>query len=126
MTSPTIPIHQRVSEKVIRYSLDNAQFAKDTLYQELIKKEFYFTRNESIMNYNFDFYAPKLKIAIQVDTYAHEFLDHHNIDATKKLFIASLGITVFRFTDYQILTDIEEIIRILKNQIKTTTPNYVI
>jgi len=50
----------------------------------------------------------------------------YNQDAPKKLHIRSLGITVLRFTDYQILVDIEELIRALKHQIKTDQSTYVV
>ena len=127
MISHTIPVYQKVSEKVIRHSLDNSITSIHQLHQKLMEKGVPFLKNESIENYKFDFYCPKSKIAIEVDSYAHEFLDIHNLDAPKKLFISSLGITVFRFTDYQILTDVEEIIRTIQNQINTSTNSgYVI
>ncbi|WP_062056361.1 endonuclease domain-containing protein [Aquimarina longa] len=121
MNSQPIPLYQKVSEKVIRHSLDNSITAIDKLHLKLLEKGFHFLRNQTIRNYSFDFYCSNAKIAIEIDGYAHEFSDIHNLDATKKLFIASLGITVLRFTDYQILTDIEEVTRTVKNQIKTTT-----
>ncbi|WP_108807880.1 endonuclease domain-containing protein [Aquimarina spinulae] len=121
MSSQTIPLYQKVSEKIIRHSLDSSITSIDQLHQKLIEKGFHFLRNKTVKNYNFDFYCGTSKIAIEIDSYAHEFSDIHNLDAPKKLFISSLGITVLRFTDYQILTDIEEIIRTVKNQIKTAT-----
>ncbi|WP_152538554.1 endonuclease domain-containing protein [Aquimarina macrocephali] len=121
MSSQTIPLYQKVSEKIIRHSLDSSITTIDQLHQKLTEKGFHFLRNKAVKNYNFDFYCTTSKIAIEIDSYAHEFSDIHNLDAPKKLFISSLGITVLRFTDYQILTDIEEIIRTVKNQIKTST-----
>ncbi|WP_103072356.1 endonuclease domain-containing protein [Aquimarina sediminis] len=123
MSSQTIPLYQKVSEKIIRHSLDNSITAIDKLQQKLKEKGFFFIKNQVIKNYKFDFYSPHSKVAIEIDGYAHEFSDVYNLDAPKKLFISSLGITVLKFTDYQILTDIEEITR----TIKTTTENiYVV
>ena len=116
MHTPTIPQFQKSSEHIIRHSLDNSISAIDQLNQTLNEKGFKFVRNKTISNYKFDFYCPQSKIAIEIDSYAHEFSDIHNLDAPKKFSIASLGITVLKFTDYQILTDIEEIIRTIKNQ----------
>ncbi|MFD2564173.1 endonuclease domain-containing protein [Aquimarina rubra] len=113
-----IILHQPESEKIIRYSLNNSIPATEELYRKLIDKGFFFKRDHKINNYTFDFYSPLLKIAIEIDGYAHEFTDVYSQDAPKKLHIHSLGITVLRFTDYQILVDIEEIIRALKHQIK--------
>ncbi len=127
MISHTIPVYQKASEKVIRHSLDNSITSIQQLHQKLIEKGFPFLKNKVIKNYKFDFYCSKSKIAIEIDSYAHEFSDIYNLDAPKKLFISSLGITVFRFTDYQILTDIEEIIRTIRNQMNTSTnPVYVV
>ncbi|WP_378182135.1 DUF559 domain-containing protein [Aquimarina sp. SS2-1] len=113
-----IILHQPESEKIIRYSLNNAIPATDELHKTLSEKGLHFARNYKLYNYTFDFYSPLLKIAIEIDGYAHEFSDVYSKDAPKKLYIHSLGITVLRFTDYQILVDIEEIIRTLKHQIK--------
>ncbi|MEW7277266.1 DUF559 domain-containing protein [Aquimarina sp. 2201CG1-2-11] len=119
MHTSTIPLFQKTSEHVIRHSLDNSINAIDQLHQTLIEKGFKFLRNKTISNYKFDFYCPESKTAIEIDSYAHEFSDIYNLDAPKKFSIASLGITVLKFTDYQILTDIEEIVRALKNQVNT-------
>ncbi|WP_299214718.1 DUF559 domain-containing protein [uncultured Aquimarina sp.] len=117
MTSQIV-LHRPESEKTIRYSLNNSIPATEELYKRLIEKGFLFKRNHKIHNYTFDFYCPSLKIALEIDGYAHEFSEVYSQDTPKKLHIHSLGITVLRFTDYQILVDIEEIFRALKHQIK--------
>ncbi|MEW7290817.1 endonuclease domain-containing protein [Aquimarina sp. 2304DJ70-9] len=127
MSSQSIPLYQKVSEEVVRHSLNNTTRAIDILEQELNKKGYHFVLNQKIGHYNFNFYCPKLRVAIEIDGYAHEFLDIHNQDAPKKLFISSLGITVLRFTDYQIFVDMDEVFRILKNHIQSSRVNpYVV
>jgi len=122
-----IVLHQPESEKIIRHSLNNSIPATEKLYQSLREKEYHFKRNYTINNYVFDFYCPTLKIALEIDGYAHEFSEVYSKDAPKKLFIHSLGVTVLRFTDYQILVDIEEIFRALKHQIKQSNQStYVV
>lgn len=122
-----IVLHQPESEKIIKYSLNNSIPATEELSQGLTEKGFYFHRNYKISNYTFDFYCPTSKIAIEIDGYAHEFPEVYSQDAPKKLHIHSLGITVLRFTDYQILVDIEEIFRALKHQIKLSNQSsYVV
>ncbi len=123
MSSQIIPVHQKLPEKVIRHSLNNTLNATQILQQELTKRGHHFLVAQKIGRYNFDFYCPKLNIAIEIDGYANGFLDVHNQDASKKLYIASLGITVLRFTDYQVLVDLDEIFRTLKNQIQSSTTN---
>ncbi len=123
----TIGIHQPKPEKVIRYALNNSISVKETLEQQLIAKGYHFLTHHRIGNYTFDFFCPHLKIAIEVDSYAHEFSDIYNLDAPKKLHIHSLGITVLRYTDHQILVDVEEIFRALKYHGKpATSATYVV
>ncbi len=127
MSTQVIPVHQKVPEKIIRHSLNNTIKAIDILHMKLKEKGYHFTKNRQIGNYHFNFYCPKLKIALEIDGYAHEFQEIHNQDAPKKLFISSLGVTVLRFTDYQILVDIDEIFRAINNLIQlSTTRSYVV
>ncbi len=100
--------------------LYNSISIKEELHNKLILKGYHFLKNYKIENYKFDFFCVELKIAIEIDGYAHEYTDVYNQDTTKKLHIQSLGITVFRFTDHQILVDIEEIFRALTHHIKIT------
>ncbi|KAA1244992.1 endonuclease domain-containing protein [Aquimarina sp. RZ0] len=125
MTSQII-LHQPEPEKIIKHSLNNSITVIEKLHKRLITKGFHFLRNYNIDNYTFDFYCPKLKIAIDIDGYAHEFSDVYNQDMLKKLHIHSLGIVVLKFTDHQILVDIEEVFRSLKHQIKLSENTYVI
>ena len=106
------------SEKIIRHVLTNASQAISFLEMHLKAKGFTFQRDYEIGNYCFDFFNSQYNIAIEIDGYINESYDVFNTDQFKKLNIHSLGITVFRFTDYQILTDIEEVIRAIKNHIK--------
>lgn len=120
----SLVLHQPLSEKVIRHSLNNSLPAIQLLKQKFIDKKYSFLQNKNIANYSFDFYHPTYKIAVDIDGYAHEYEEVYSNDAPKKLYIHSLGIVVFKFTDYQVLTDIEEIIRAIKNQIKLKNPTY--
>ncbi len=127
MSTQIIPVHQKVPEKIIRHSLNNTIKTIDILDTKLQEKGYHFLKNQQLGRYHFNFYCPNLKIAIEIDGYAHEFQDIHNQDAPKKLFISSLGVTVFRFTDYQVLVDIDEIFRAIKNQIQLSTiSSYVV
>jgi len=107
--------------------LNNSMMIINQLENTFKEKGFQFLRNYAIENYTFDFYFPDSKIGIEIDSYAHELSDIYNLDAPKKLSIPSLGVTVLRITDYQILTDVEDIIRTIKYHIQTTKRNrYVV
>jgi len=127
MATQIISQHQKVPEKVIRHSLNNTIKTINILDSKLKEKGYNFLKNQQFGHYSFNFYCPKLKIALEIDGYAHEFQDILNRDAPKKLFVSSLGVTVLRFTDYQVLVDIEEIFRAIKNESQiTTVTSYVV
>ncbi len=114
MSAATIMLHQPSPEKVIRHSLNSSYMSTEKLFHQLKAKGYDFIRDQKIGNYTFDFYCPTYKLAIEVDSYAHEYDDVYNKDDFKVLKINSLNITVLRITDYQILIDSDEIFRYLR------------
>ena len=119
---PTLQTQNISSENFIRHTLNNSLSTIKILEKELEVKGYHFEKGIQLQNYSFDFFDPVHKIALCIDNYAHEFSEIYRMDVPKKVHIQSLGITIFRFTDYQILTDIEEIFRALKNiHIQTST-----
>jgi very-short-patch-repair endonuclease len=51
-----------------------------------------------------------LNLAIEVDGYSHEFLEVYNKDVIKEKRLNGLGIQVLRFSDYQVLKDMENVL----------------
>lgn len=108
------------AKTIIQHSLTNSQCATQTLEQLLADRNlsnYTFSSKVRMGYYNFDFYSEDLRLAIEIDSYINAHTGVPNGDSTKKLFVASLGIHVLRFTDYQILTDCDEIIRLIKQHI---------
>ncbi len=62
-----------------------------------------FLRQYSISNYIVDFYAPKYKLAIELDGEGHLQEDQllYDVRRTKKL--TELGVTVLRFENFEVL-----------------------
>lgn len=80
-------------------------------------KEFYgydFHRQKPIDNYIIDFYCNELLLGIEIDGYSHQFLEVFNKDTKKEKRLNELGITVLRFSDEQVLKDMENVIRALE------------
>jgi len=83
-------------------------------------KAFYgydFHRQKPIDNYILDFYCDALLLAIEIDGYSHQFLEVFNKDTKKEKRMNELGITVLRFSDEQVLKDLENVIRALEDYI---------
>lgn len=77
-------------------------------------------------NYKVDVGNHKLKIAIEIDGHSHDSIRQRARDAKKQAFLESRGWTVFRFTNAQVETNLNECVRvvlssILKSRSTTTT-----
>jgi very-short-patch-repair endonuclease len=70
-----------------------------------------FHRQKTIDNYILDFFCYELMLGIEVDGYSHQFLEVYNKDGIKEKRMNDLGITVLRFSDDQVLNEMENLIR---------------
>ncbi len=87
------------------------------LWLKLKSKQMYgydFHRQKPIDNYILDFFCYELLLGIEVDGYSHEFLEVHNKDKIKEKRMNDLGITILRFSDFEVLRDMENVIRAIE------------
>jgi len=114
-------VRNQAPKEIIMHTLNNVCESlielKQRLYSESSLKN-KFENNYRIGNYHFDFYAPSLKLGIQVDAYSYSYSDIYNVEKVKLLSIPHKDITVLKVSDYQILVDCDEIIRHINNIIK--------
>ena len=85
-----------------------------------------FHRQKPIDNYILDFFCYELMLGIEVDGYSHQFLEVYNKDCIKEKKINELGIVVLRFSDDQVLNEMENVLRAIEFYIfeyKKHTPN---
>lgn len=76
-----------------------------------------FHRQKPIDNYIVDFFCNKLQLAIECDGYSHEILEVYEKDVKKTKRLNELGVYVLRFSDYQIMNDIDNVIRAIEDYI---------
>ena len=113
--------------KIIPYNSKLAQLAKKLrnestqteiyLWLKLKGKQMYgydFHRQKPIDNYILDFFCYDLMLGIEVDGYSHEILEVHNKDIVKEKRMNELGITILRFSDFEVLRDMENVIRAIE------------
>jgi very-short-patch-repair endonuclease len=75
-----------------------------------------FYRQKIIENYIVDFFCPKLKLVIEVDGGQHYTDDMLKSDRKRDVVLRSLGFRVLRFTNTDVLKNIEGVIaRIIQN-----------
>jgi very-short-patch-repair endonuclease len=87
------------------------------LWLKLKGKQMYgydFHRQKPIDNYILDFFCYDLLLGIEVDGYSHEIVEVYNKDRIKQKRMNELGITILRFSDFEVLKDMENVIRAIE------------
>lgn len=87
------------------------------LWLKLKGKQMYgydFHRQKPIDNYILDFFCYDLLLGIEVDGYSHDIVEVYNKDRIKEKRINELGITILRFSDFEVLKDMENVIRAIE------------
>ena len=82
---------------------------------------FKFRRQHSIGGYIADFYCPAKKLVIEIDGPQHFKKDNKEYDKIRSNYFEGLGIKVLRFTNKEISTETEKIVRKIKTYL-TTSP----
>ncbi|MBP9213191.1 MAG: endonuclease domain-containing protein [Chitinophagaceae bacterium] len=104
-------------------------YSEVLFWQQVRNKQFHnidFDRQRIIGNYIVDFYVKALGLVVEIDGVSHEGKVEY--DATRQLFLESLGLKVFRTTDGEVKLRILDVLELLENYIvkefgETTTPN---
>ncbi len=113
------PYHPELKEKarVNRKNMNNPE--ADLWYKVLSKRKlsgFRFNRQKPIDNYIVDFYCAKLKLVIEVDGESHNSQIEYDLKRTNKL--EKMGLKVLRYTNYEVMQNLEGVYLDLVKQIK--------
>ena len=119
-----------MKRKIIPYNPKLKEFARQLrntstkseiiLWQKQKRKQMYgydFHRQKPIDNYILDFFCYELMLGIEVDGYSQEFEEVYEKDLIKQSKMNNFGITVLRFSDFQVLKDTENVIRAIEQYI---------
>jgi very-short-patch-repair endonuclease len=82
-----------------------------------------FYRQKTIGDYIVDFYCPKVKLVIEVDGSQHLRADIANNDKVRNEYLHSLGLTVLRFSNSEVLKNTDNVTRVIYTKI-TSSPFY--
>jgi very-short-patch-repair endonuclease len=77
-----------------------------------------FRRQYSIDRYVIDFYAPELKLAIEIDGPTHDLPGAAEYDADRQAFIEATGAIVLRFSNWQVYGDLEGVLGAIGGMIR--------
>ncbi len=106
-------IFNKKTEKEKRRQLrNNPTHSEKVLWLSLRKKQIHgirFHRQYSINHFVVDFYAPKIKLVIEVDGSSH--IGNEDYDSARQKYIEALGIKVIRFTDEQVFGNVNNVVK---------------
>ncbi|HEX6171850.1 MAG TPA: endonuclease domain-containing protein [Chitinophagaceae bacterium] len=97
--------------------------AEQTLWLRLKEHfpEYKFRRQHPISIYIADFYCHKLKLVIEIDGSIHDSTEAKLNDEKRQKDLENLNLTVIRFTNEQVKTEIESVIEIITSIIEKLT-----
>jgi len=110
--------------KLARELRKNETEAEKSIWSKLNKNQvigLQFRRQHPINIFIADFYCPRLKLVIEVDGSIHEITEYQDHDIGRSEFMNDYGITVIRFTNKQILNDLDGTV----NQIEITVKELI-
>jgi very-short-patch-repair endonuclease len=93
------------------------------LWKELRADKFLgysFYRQKPILNYIVDFYCKELGLVIEIDGSSHD--DKIEYDTERDRQMSVLGLTVLRIKDADVKKDMQNVLRVIENQIGELTP----
>lgn len=85
--------------------------AERRLWKYISRKQihgFDFDRQKPIDAYIVDFYCNELKLVIEIDGQSHDFKAEYDLKRQQRL--ESLGITVIRFSENEVLNDLDSVL----------------
>ena len=85
--------------------------------------EYKFRRQHPISIYIADFYCHKLKLVIEIDGSIHDSAEAKLNDEKRQRDLENLNLTVIRFTNEQIRSEVENVITIISSSIEKLTIN---
>ncbi len=76
-----------------------------------------FRRQFPVGHYIIDFYSPQCRLGIEADGGQHYDEDGKQKDETRTEELSKFGIKILRFSDYEILNNIEGIIEVIQKEV---------
>lgn len=112
-------LYNKTDKKELRKLLrNNMTESEKILWEKLKNKQFFdlrFRRQYSAWRYILDFYCPKIKICIEIDWEIH--IEQKEYDYIRTEFLNSLWIQVIRYNNFDIINNINLILKDLQNKI---------
>ncbi|NVO03510.1 MAG: endonuclease domain-containing protein [Bacteroidetes bacterium] len=112
--------------KTFKYAYDlrqNMTKAELVLWEKLRKNQlngFRFKPQHPIKWYIADFYCHKAKLVIEVDGEIHNTIKNKEYDKNRMYELEQVGLTIIRFTNQEVLNDIDTVLAKISSYLPTT------
>jgi very-short-patch-repair endonuclease len=107
-------------KKFSRELRNNMTFSEVQFWKKVRKHSFMgydFHRQKPILNFIVDFYCRELKLVIELDGITHHDDTVAIKDQLKEDILKQQGLEVMRFSDHQVIKDMENVMRAVENYI---------
>lgn len=104
-----LPYNPELKERAKNLRNNQTEYEKKLWYQYLSGLDVHFYRQKPIDNYIVDFYAPKLKLVIEIDGDSHYTNEGIEYDAQRTAVLNGYELTVIRFRNDEIKDNFEAV-----------------
>ena len=114
-----IPYNSKLKE-FARLLRNNSTKSEIKLWQAIKGKQlkgYDFHRQKPLLEFIADFYCHELALVIEVDGFTHEFEETNRKDKYKQKELEKAGLTVLRFTDEEVFSELDKVILEIENYI---------
>ena len=115
-----LPIHFELARELRNNPTEAESFLWDHLH---IIKGIRFKRQHPILYFIADFYCHKAKLIVEVDGEYHNIPEQYLYDKNRDNELNELGLKVIRFTNEQVLFEIEKTLKEIEQEVKERIPN---
>jgi very-short-patch-repair endonuclease len=110
--------------RVLRSSMTDAE---KMLWSRVRRKQILgvqFYRQKPIGNYVVDFYAPQANLVIELDGGQHFESERQRYDEQRTLYLQKQGLSVLRFTNLDVLKNIEGVMEVIFRQVQKVVEHF--
>lgn len=116
-----LPYNKNLKERSreLRCSMTDAEIA---LWSKVRRKQLHglqFHRQKPIGNYIVDFYCPEVWLVVEIDGGQHYTREGERSDANRDAYLQSLGLSVLRFSNLDVLRNMNGVIATIVQEIDT-------
>jgi very-short-patch-repair endonuclease len=119
-----LPFNKKL-KPLARTLRSNMTDAEQLIWSKIRRKQIgnlQFYRQKNIGNYIVDFYCPKAKLILEIDGGQHYESNGVRKDQTRERYLQGLGLTVMRFSNIDILKNIDGVSEKIEDYLKSTPP----